>query len=284
MRDGPGHEAQNQTSVFECAWRHAALAALLLACGACGHGSAAVQPRASKRAPASGAARVAAATAPVEQPRAATPAPSEDITAYMAEHFAVVTWARDAVIKGNLDALRRPLLALADYQYQSVAPGGWLPALAKLQQAARLTADAKTLDLAATGVATIGRICGDCHRDTHGGPHFIGGHRETKSPTSDTLGTRMYRHMWAADRLWEGLTGPSDEAWRAGADALARAPEKTPRADPPLPPRFATALLQVRELGQRALEADSLADRANVFGVFLASCAGCHAFQVQLSF
>jgi len=94
----------------------------------------------------------------------------------------------------------------------------------------------------------------------------------------------MYRHMWAADRLWEGLTGPSDEAWRAGAQALVRAPEQAPRTQPPLPPRFVSALRQVRELGQRALEADSLADRANVYGVFLASCASCHALQVELEF
>ncbi|MFI5306640.1 MAG: hypothetical protein ACHQ53_04760 [Polyangiales bacterium] len=251
--------------------------ALLLFSSACGHGASAAQ-RSGSTAP---SARVRAPAAP---PRDGGAPPGEDISAYMAEHFAVATWARDAVINGNLDALRRPLRALADYRYASVAPGGWLPAIARLQEAAVLTAGAETLDLAASGVATMGRVCGECHRESHAGPQFVGDERNEGKSKSDTLGTRMYRHMWAADRLWEGLTGPSDAAWRAGAEALARAPEQAPRADPPLSPQFVSALLQVRELGQRALEADSLADRANVYGVFLASCASCHAFQVGLAF
>jgi mono/diheme cytochrome c family protein len=249
-------------------------AALVLLSAACGHGAAAgTKPGA----PAPNA-------NPAPKPQKPGAEGSEEISAYMAEHFVVATWARDSVINGNLDALRRPLRALADYRYSQVAPGGWLPAIARLQEAARLTADAETLDLAAGGVAVMGRVCGECHRENHAGPRFIGGERDEGKTKSDTLGTRMYRHMWAADRLWEGLTGPSDEAWRAGAQALVRAPEQAPRTQPPLPPQFASALLQVRELGQRALEADSLADRANVYGLFLASCASCHALQVGLEF
>jgi mono/diheme cytochrome c family protein len=231
--------------------------------------------------------------APIPTPSAARPAAAssrapaagtDDISAFMAEHFAVATWARDSVINGNLDALRRPVRALAEYRYTTVAPGGWLPQIAKLQEAARLTADARTLDLAATGVATMARICGDCHREHGGGPTFVGSHREAERPSSDSLGNRMYRHMWAADRMWEGLTGPSDESWHDGAAALAQAPEKPPRADPPLPPKFAAALQQVRELGQRAGEAETMEERANVYALFLATCAGCHAYQVELKF
>jgi mono/diheme cytochrome c family protein len=258
------------------------LGALAIGLCACGHQQAATRPASSsakaERAPASASSRAAAPAA------SKADAGSEEITDFMAEHFAVATWARDAVINGNLDALRRPLRALADYRYASVAPGGWLGSIAKLQQAAGLTADAETLDVAAAGVAAMGRVCGSCHREQGGGPHFAGAERERSRPTSDTLGTRMVRHMWAADRFWEGLTGPSDDAWQAGAEALAHAPEAPPRADPPLPPRFVAALQNVRTLGQRALEASSDEERANVYGAFLASCAACHAYQVQLSF
>ncbi len=281
---------------FQCAlWARAraapgwlALAALL----GCGHAppsrpAASTTPppahNAAPGAPARGGSEPhpSAASQPLPSP---PPVGSEDITEFMAEHFAVATWARDAVINGNLDALRRPLRALASYPYASVAPGGWLSAIAKLQQAARLTADAKTLDLAATGVATMGRICGECHREHGQGPVFVGSSPRSGAATSDTFGARMARHMWAADRMWEGLTGPSDQSWRDGAKALAQAPEAPPRTDPPLPPRFSEALLQVRALGQRAGEAESLEDRANVYAVFLASCAGCHAYQAQYSF
>ena len=66
--------------------------------------------------------------------------------------------------------MREPLRRLADYEYRTVAPGGWMPFVADLQEAARLTADAENLDLAASGVATMARVCGDCHRAKAAGP------------------------------------------------------------------------------------------------------------------
>jgi mono/diheme cytochrome c family protein len=206
------------------------------------------------------------------------------VDSYMAEHFAVATWARDAVINGNLKAMRDPLMELARYEYASVVPGGWLPRVAQMQQAARVTAQARTLDLAATGVATMARVCGECHAEHDGGPRFATGFRTGKQAEHDTLAARMYRHMWAADRMWEGLTGPSDEAWRAGAEALAKAPLERPEAEPPLPDGFANALSDLRDLGVAATEADTIAQRADVYGMFLASCADCHAYEVQLVF
>ncbi|MGD8863088.1 MAG: hypothetical protein PVI30_23945 [Myxococcales bacterium] len=215
----------------------------------------------------------------------ATDPPLErSVDSYMAEHFAVATWARDAVINGNLEVMRDPLMELARYEYASVVPGGWLPRVAQMQQAARITAQARTLDLAATGVATMARVCGECHAEQDGGPEFATGFRTGRQPDHDTLASRMYRHMWAADRMWEGLTGPSDEAWRAGAEALAKAPLSRPDAEPPLPDGFADALSQLRDLGVAATEADSIARRADVYGMFLASCADCHAYEVQLVF
>jgi len=94
----------------------------------------------------------------------------------------------------------------------------------------------------------------------------------------------MYRHMWAADRLWEGLTGPSDDAWRSGAEVLARAPASPPVTETPLPAGVVALLAEVRELGQAALEAETLAQRANLYAPFLASCAGCHAHAADLEF
>jgi hypothetical protein len=188
------------------------------------------------------------------------------------------------LIDGDIEALREPLEALATYDYRSVAPGGWMSYVASMQQAAHLTSSAQTMEVASIGVATMARTCGECHVATGRGPAFAGGEDEGKAQKTDTLGERMRRHMWAADRLWEGLTGPSEDSWTAGAAVLARAPLPAPSADPPLPPDYVDAMVEVRELGAEALDASTLEARAEVYGRFLASCAGCHALQAQYQF
>jgi hypothetical protein len=212
------------------------------------------------------------------QNKAPPPPPQDSIESFMAEHFAIVTWARDSVIAGNLEALREPLQALAKYEYRSVAPGGWMPYVAQLQQAAGLTAGAANLDLAASGVATMARVCGECHAAKAGGPKYSDVERQTKPTARDSLGERMQRHIWAADRMWEGLTAPSDNAWQAGAQALVDLPQEAPKSVHE--PQIAAALHEVREVGERALEASTLKDRADAYGLFLSTCANCHQYAV----
>jgi hypothetical protein len=79
---------------------------VLLACvsglSACGHAESSTKPEArSPRAPTA------------EPKRAQRPAPTEQIEDYMADHFVIVTYSRDAVINGDLDALREPLQVFA---------------------------------------------------------------------------------------------------------------------------------------------------------------------------
>ncbi|MDH5671454.1 MAG: hypothetical protein OEZ06_04845 [Myxococcales bacterium] len=232
----------------------------------------------------SGEASPAAATEAEDDDETAAHGQERSVDSYMAEHFAVATFARDAVINGQLEALREPLLRLAEFEYRTVVPGGWMEPVAEMQQAARLSAEAKSLDLAATGVASMARVCGQCHRDQGRGPHFATAHRDRGGAERDTLGVRMYRHMWAADRLWEGLTGPSDESWQAGAEVLAGAPRRAPESDAPLPQEFVAALGELRDLGERARGASSLEERGDIYGLLLASCAGCHDYEVKLGF
>jgi hypothetical protein len=226
----------------------------------------------------------AAAQPRQRQPGELAAEPSRAIEDFMVDHFVIATWSRDVLISGDLEAVREPLTALAAYDYRSVAPGGWMSYVAKMQQAAHVTSSAQTLELAAIGVATMARTCAECHVATGRGPAFTDGEDEGAAQNTDTLGERMRRHMWAADRLWEGLTAPSEDSWTAGAAVLARAPSPAPSADPPLPPDYVAAIAEVRELGVEALDASTLEARAEVYGRFLASCAGCHALQVQYQF
>ena len=199
----------------------------------------------------------------------------DSIKTFMLEHFLIATWVRDSVVDGDIENISTPLIALADYGYQSVAPGGWMKGIAQLQAAARLTAEAKTLEAAARGVSAMGRVCGECHR-TQGGPEIQRYKQETRTPKSDSFESRMFRHAWAVERLWEGLTTPSDEAWAAGAAALAHAPSDAPKAEPALPAGVVKTLSLVRGLGTKATRADSFDEREKVYSQLLVTCAECH--------
>jgi cytochrome c553 len=208
---------------------------------------------------------------------------SEPITSFMLEHFMITAWVRDAIVDGNLERIRTPLRALAAYEYQTVAPGGWMQGISQLQAAARVTAEAHNLSAAASGIAGMARVCGDCHR-AQGGPTVQHYRPDKKTPKSDKMEGRMYRHAWAAERLWEGLTAPSDNAWEAGAAALSHAPVAVPKAKPALPAGVAEGLTLVRQLGVRAEGAESSEQRAEIYGQLLTTCATCHAYKAELEF
>lgn len=240
----------------------------------CGH-TAAVEPSpaATPTPPASSRAAPAKTTKhlPLQAPR---PPASASLGEVMGDHFAITSWARDSVIAGQLQPLRAPLVALADYHYDDVQTGGWLPWIAELQEAARLTSKAATLDAAAMGVATMARVCGECHRANQAGPAIPKVDDVLEPRAADSVQERMARHMWAAELLWEGVTGPSDVTWRAGAKVLVEAPDAL---DDAMPESFDADLQEVRGLAQNAEAADSLADRANVYGLLIATCAACHS-------
>ena len=76
--------------------------------------------------------------------------------------------------------------------------------------------------------------------------------------------------------MWEGLMAPSDQSWRAGALALAHAPVNAPSSPKPLPQGFASTLGELRDLGLQASTAESVDERARVYGKTIATCAQCH--------
>ena len=255
------------------------LALLLLGSYACGHTDA-VQP-----APVSPTVPSVKQPGPAAKHSAASkglpltaPEPPHSIGDVMGDHFMITSWARDSVIAGMLDPLHSPLSALADYRYDDVRTGGWLPWIAQLQAAARLTSNAATLEVAAMGVATMARVCGECHRANHAGPAIPPPPDPLERFPVDTVGDRMGRHMWASELLWEGITGPSEASWKAGAKTLIEAPDVL---DGQMPESFDAALLTVKGLGHDAQAAETLADRANVYGLLIATCADCHSRWIE---
>lgn len=250
---------------------------LMLSC--CAHGAATPHTRLPPTAVRENS--VAPKAAVAASPGLMSSEPPEDmhsrIESYMVDHYLIATLSRDAVIAGDLEALRGPLRSFAEYDYADIAPGGWMPWIAQVQEVAGLTADAETLELAALGVATMARTCSACHTAQGRGPRLVALGVQHPPPRSNTTVLRMGEHMWAAERLWEGLIAPSEEAWKAGAAMLAKIPTDAPSSSEPRSAAFESALLANRALGQQALEAESAADRANVYGRLLAGCSGCHA-------
>lgn len=259
--------------------------ALWIGVQACGHS----QPgqRTQPTAPAPAAQRKPAAEhspapppdvpAPMVEPKVDHHLEPALIEEYMSDHFRITNWTRDAVAEGDLEAVREPLVALADHEYAPDVPEAWMPRILQLQAAARVTARAPTLTAAAHGIATMASICGQCHLDLGQSLPLEAAQVESQAPKDDDVSTRMFRHFWAIERLWEGLMAPSDQAWSAGASALIRAPLRTPKPESPAPHKFAEALEQLRQLGTRASAAASPKARSEIYAVALASCADCHA-------
>jgi cytochrome c553 len=243
--------------------------------GACAHREPpAPQGAASSRTAANSPGTAAPAPA-AAQPAAA--ADAQTLESYMLEHFLIANYARDAVITGRLDALRRALKALSEYDYAHVATGDAQPWIAKLQLAAKPGATATSQEEAARAIADVAVVCGQCHAARGTGPVFPNAYdADSDMGLANTLGDRMERHVWAANRMWEGLIGPSDQAWRAGSAELASVPLKAPRHKPALSAEFAAELRQLRELGDHARSSTESAERAQVYARLLVHCARCH--------
>lgn len=216
-----------------------------------------------------------------EQPRPAArsttaPAGQADIRDYMASHFVIALYAHDRLVEGDLEAIREPLAEFAAYRYDDVAPGSWMPWLARIQAAARIAAQAQGIETAASAVAAIARDCGACH-EAHGArPAEVTVDAPGPGRRPETVPERMRRHVWGIDQLWRGLVSPSDAAWRAGAEALAGgSPELAPGESSD--EAFQLLLDQLRALGQQALGVSTVAAREEVYATLLSRCAGCHA-------
>jgi cytochrome c553 len=193
----------------------------------------------------------------------------ETVAEHMEGHFTQVSAIQEAVIRGDLDAVKEPAEWLARHRPVDSLPEGWEPHVADMSRAAQQALDATTLEGAASATAAMGQACGACHQSAATGPSFSIGQEIN---TDRGVGAHMQRHQWGADRMWEGLIGPSDTSWAWGAATLREAPLR-PQGQPE---RIAELAALVHELGARADEATDLAARSTIYGEMLATCGQCH--------
>ncbi|MCB9674361.1 MAG: hypothetical protein H6737_04545 [Alphaproteobacteria bacterium] len=199
----------------------------------------------------------------------ATAAPPKPVHAQMQEHLAAAEAARDAVIAGDLATAQKKMAWIADNEPK--LSGGAVAQFDTLQERARQGAESTTLMGAARGVAEVAGRCGACHAAMNTGPLF----GAVAIPEGSDPKTHMQRHQWAADRLWEGLAAPDRGNWTAGALMLLEEPMHRP-GDPGVDPGVAAVALRVHQFGSDTLNALTVAERVQLYGDFLATCAACH--------
>jgi hypothetical protein len=178
------------------------------------------------------------------------------------------------LVAGNLAAARvRAHLLGMPTPDRGLEP--WTSDSAQLSEAARDLAASPGVDEACRRAARVALACASCHARTtqlvlYGAPPAL--------PVEDgTARTRMARHQWAVDRLWEGMVAGSLRPWRLGLDVLAVTP--LPFSDRPGAPRFAQRLHDLAREALIDLESGSetLPGRAHAYGEMLVTCAACHA-------
>ncbi|MFC1791919.1 hypothetical protein ACFL0I_05620 [Gemmatimonadota bacterium] len=197
------------------------------------------------------------------------------LQAHMYAHFDRAGEVHDALVRGNLEGARAGALWLAEHQENRRLPEGSdvMGALMK-DQASRVGA-ASNLEEAASATAHMGRACGDCHRRNEVNPRFLVG---TAPPAGTGSKAEMALHVWASERMWEGLVGPEDYAWKAGAGALKEG--WLHPSDLVANPRDATRLREITQrvysLGSEAEACTDPGERADLYGKFLTTCIDCH--------
>lgn len=197
--------------------------------------------------------------------------PTDPMQRLMKSHFKEAALIRVAVIQGKPEDAAKSANALAHMDDVEKLPESWRPLVQRLQAAASRVKDSGDVAEAAAGTADIGTSCGACHQK-------LGGPAASNAPApevGDTLTSRMVRHAWATERLWEGLYVPSSPAWSAGAKALAldEFPAEVLKKGGV---HARTAAKDFKTIVGQAGSKSSLESRATLYAELLRTCAGCH--------
>lgn len=194
---------------------------------------------------------------------------------HMQEHFTQAVALRDAVIDGDLTAAQEPARWMAEHQMEGGTPEGWGPYVAEMQAAAGGAVGSMELDAAASAAGTMAAQCGTCHQAQGAMIDVSIGEPPAAEPGTEA---HMARHLWAMERLWDGLVTPSDAAWAAGAGVLADEPlaGSSFSDNPQLQAELAELAGRIHTLGAEAATAAELGTRGELYGQMLATCAPCH--------
>lgn len=199
------------------------------------------------------------------------------VAEHMHQHLSAMSAMKTFIIAGQLDGMREPAVWLEEHRPTPGLPGDWQPFVAELRQYAGKAATARHLVFGAAAVSEMARVCGNCHQ-ANGVQVMFGGSARPPA-NADSLAAQMLRHLWAVNRMWEGLISPSDAAWVAGAEVLAGIQLQATdlNADREVEPKITFLLMRAREIGAEGQIAETRKARSALYGELLALCADCHA-------
>jgi len=241
------------------------VSALLLAC------QQQPEPPAAASSAAPSAAPMSSSPPPIPPAVAAPSTPA--IPALMTEHYGKTVEMKAAVIRGDLAAFKQAAQALAEHPIEGTLAADWKTHLERMRDAAVVGRDATEIQTAADALAATGRTCAGCHAQL-GKPKL-----ELGAPPAEGSGAsfHMARHQWAADRMWEGLMAPSDDAWVKGCEVMADAPlhQEAMTGPKSVSARVTELAAQAHTLANRARTAP-VQDRGTHYSAFLATCTACH--------
>jgi cytochrome c553 len=188
---------------------------------------------------------------------------------HMHENFDLVRAIEKLLVRGKLDEARNLASAIARAPDEpGLAP--FAPQAIEVRSRASVVATASSVDEALRAEAKLAGACASCHAQAGVLPEF----RSPAQPPPDkpSVEARMARHLWATDRLWEGLVGDADDSWRAGLDVLAATPLPWKTLDKGRAPLGK----QLQRLADDARKA-ARDDRPRAYGEILVACAACHS-------
>ena len=242
------------------------LACALVLCSACGEET--TEPAETTAAETD----EAAATEDVAAPEIPPPTAAQSL---MHGHYQRASEAREALIRGDIEAAREDMQWLATHEEGDSLPAALQPRLTTMQTEAATFAEATTLTEAGQALARTLVRCGECHEASDGGFHVA----LPPVPEGDSTAVHMQRHRWAATRMWEGLVTGDVDQYTAGTDVLRESAlheDDMPGAEGETGERVTALAQHVHDLGREAGEAEDMGERASVYGRYLATCAACH--------
>jgi cytochrome c553 len=192
---------------------------------------------------------------------------------HMHENFGLLRAIEKLLIRGRLDEARSFARAIAEAPDEP-GLGPWAQHATLVRDRATSLANAGGIAEACRRAADLAEACASCHAAAGVAPEFRSPGRIP--PDHPTLEARMTRHLWATDRLWEGIVGAADDSWRDGLDVLAATPLREPQISGARLP-FARQLQTLADQTRVRLRTDTLHDRARSYGEILVTCSGCHA-------